>query len=64
MEVKVLLISANRTEINMRTMPLGLACVAQAARREGHTVGILDLVQTKDVKKTVTQAIKGFEPDI
>jgi radical SAM superfamily enzyme YgiQ (UPF0313 family) len=62
--MRVLLISANRTEINMRTMPLGLACVAQAARRRGHTVKILDLVQEKDVPGSITSAIADLDPEV
>jgi radical SAM superfamily enzyme YgiQ (UPF0313 family) len=62
--MRVLLISANRTEINMRTMPLGLACVAQAARREGHTVKVLDLVQEKDAPAAIAEAIVELDPEV
>ena len=46
--VKVLLISANREEINMRTWPLGLACVAAATRQAGHEVELLDMMDAKN----------------
>ncbi|HOE17757.1 MAG TPA: radical SAM protein [Syntrophorhabdaceae bacterium] len=62
--MRVLLISANRTEVNMRTMPLGLACVAQAAGREGHEVKILDLVQEKDVPGSIASAIADLDPEV
>jgi hypothetical protein len=39
--MKVLLISANTEQINMPTLPLGLACVAASARKAGHTVRYL-----------------------
>jgi radical SAM superfamily enzyme YgiQ (UPF0313 family) len=62
--VKVLLISANRTEINMRTMPLGLACVALAARGRGHPVKVLDLVHAEDPPAAIAAAITEFEPGL
>lgn len=62
--MRVLLISANRIEINMRSMPLGLACVAQAARREGHTVMMLDLAQAENPLDGITSAIRGFDPEL
>ncbi len=62
--VRVLLISANRTEINMRTMPLGLACVAQAVRDKGHTIHVLDLLQIEDAPSAVVTAIRGFDPEV
>ena len=36
--MSVLLISANREDINMPTLPLGLACVAAAVEQAGHAV--------------------------
>ena len=62
--MKVLLISANRTEINMRTMPLGLAFVAQAARRRGHEVMMLDLASVADMHAGIAQTINGFTPQV
>lgn len=62
--MRVLLISANRTEINMRTMPLGLACVAQAAMREGHAVKMLDLVQERDAPGSMAAAIAELDPEV
>jgi hypothetical protein len=46
--MRVLFVSANRTEIYMRTLPLGLACVASAAERAGHEVRLLDLLGAAD----------------
>ena len=62
--MRVLLISANRTEINMRTMPLGLACVAQSVRREGHAVKMLDLLQAEDAPGAIAAAIAELDPEV
>lgn len=62
--MRVFLISANRTEIHMRTMPLGLACVAEAARRQGHTVKALDLVGIEDTSVLIASVIEEFDPEV
>ena len=60
--MRVLLISPNREEINMRTLPLGLACVAAAVSRAGHEVELLDLMQEEDPQGAVRQALTVFQP--
>jgi radical SAM superfamily enzyme YgiQ (UPF0313 family) len=55
--MRVLLISANTEQINMPVLPLGLAYVAAAADRQGHTVKI-------DTQKALQEAIDGFNPEI
>lgn len=62
--MKVLLISANRSEINMRTMPLGLAFVAQALVSRHHTVKMIDCVGVDDIGPYVEEAIKSFQPGV
>lgn len=62
--MKVLLISANRTEINMRTMPLGLAFVAQALSDRHHSVRMIDCVGIADVESYIKDAIDSFRPDV
>lgn len=62
--MKVLLISANRTEINMRTMPLGLAFVAQALSDRGHGVKLVDCVGIGDVQSHIRDAVDNFGPDV
>jgi radical SAM superfamily enzyme YgiQ (UPF0313 family) len=62
--MRVLLISANRIEINMRAAPLGLACVAQAARQAGHAVKVLDLVGAGDVPGAIAGAVHEARPDV
>ena len=60
----MLLVSANRTEINMRTVPLGLACVASALRQGAHEVRMLDLMGVKDTSSMLAEAIGGFRPEV
>lgn len=62
--MRVLLISANKEEINMRTWPLGLACVAAATRQAGHEVEMLDLVDAKDPEFYIGETIRLFQPDL
>jgi radical SAM superfamily enzyme YgiQ (UPF0313 family) len=62
--MKVLIISANREEINMRTWPLGAACVAAAAEQSGHDVEFLDLMQVQDPQAAVSRIIEEFEPQV
>lgn len=61
--MRVLLISPNREEINMRTLPLGLACVAAAVSRAGHEVHLLDLMEEEDPRGAVRQALTVFQPE-
>ena len=42
--MKVLLVSANEETIGMLTLPLGAGCVAEATRRAGPEVEIVDLL--------------------
>jgi len=60
--MNVLLISANREDINMPTLPLGLACVAAAVEQAGHAVRFLDLLQVQDVAAAVEEAIRLSRP--
>ncbi len=62
--MRVLLISPNREEINMRTWPLGLACVAAAAIAAGHGVKILDFMLTRDPQERLRKTIEDFQPDV
>jgi radical SAM superfamily enzyme YgiQ (UPF0313 family) len=61
--MRVLFISANRTETNMRTIPLGLGCVAAAAQGAGHAVRVLDLIDAGDLSRALADAIHGFSPE-
>ena len=58
--MRVLLISANREEIYMRTLPLGLACVAAATKKQGHEVTLLDLMEEENPLESVRRTISRF----
>ncbi len=62
--MKVLLISANREEINMRAWPLGAACVADAAGRAGHDVHLLDLMHEGDPGPVLRKVVEDLLPDV
>jgi len=62
--MKVLLLSANTEQINMPTLPLGLACVAAATRKAGHEVTYLDLMAQEDVQEVIKEAMEKRSPDI
>jgi len=55
--VKLLLISANREPFPDPVFPLGLAYVAEAVRRQGHQIRILDLAFSRTPEKDVSRAI-------
>jgi radical SAM superfamily enzyme YgiQ (UPF0313 family) len=61
--VKVLLISANTEQFNMPAMPLGLGCVAAAARRAGHDVALLDLMFEINTRTVLKNIISEFQPE-
>ncbi len=61
--MRVLLISPYSVEINMPTLPLGLACVAEATQRADHDVQILDLLNEKDTQSILKDNIENFHPD-
>jgi radical SAM superfamily enzyme YgiQ (UPF0313 family) len=62
--MKVLLISANTSDINMPTLPLGLVCVATATKAAGHEVEVLDLLSQQEPQKHVQAAIEKLRPDV
>jgi radical SAM superfamily enzyme YgiQ (UPF0313 family) len=62
--MRVLLISANREEISMRTLPLGLACVAAATRKQGHEVILLDLMEEENPVESVRRNISSVDPEV
>ena len=62
--MKVLLISANTSEINMPTLPLGLVSVATATKAAGHEVEVLDLLSQHEPLAQVKAAIESFRPDV
>ena len=60
--MKVLVIAANTERGNMIAMPLGAGLVAGAARRAGHDIRFLDLLNCADPCGSVTQAIEALAP--
>ena len=62
--MKVLLISANTEQINMPVLPLGLAYVAAAIDKQGHSVKLLNLMMQTDTQKAVFGTIADFGPDL
>ncbi len=62
--MKVLLISVNTEQINILPLPLGLHCVAVAARNAGHEVKLIDLMTEKNNLVSITGAIESFSPEI
>lgn len=61
--MKVLLISANTEKFNMPTIPVGLAYVANATRRAGHDVTLLDLMFESDPLLAIRKKISELSPD-
>jgi radical SAM superfamily enzyme YgiQ (UPF0313 family) len=62
--MRVLLISANTEQVNIPPLPLGLDCVAQAARNAGHEVELLDLMSRGDIRSAVVHAHDALRPDV
>jgi radical SAM superfamily enzyme YgiQ (UPF0313 family) len=62
--MKVLLISANTSEINMPTLPLGLVSVATATKDAGHVVEVLDLLAQYEPLAQVKATIEKLQPDV
>jgi radical SAM superfamily enzyme YgiQ (UPF0313 family) len=62
--MKVLLISANREDADIRVPSLGLACIAAASEKAGHEVRLADLLVEKDPRAAVEQAVAAFRPEV
>jgi len=62
--MKVLLISANTEALNMAPLPLGLNCVAVAARNAGHDVHLLDLMGNGDSASIIHDAVQELTPEV
>jgi radical SAM superfamily enzyme YgiQ (UPF0313 family) len=62
--MRVLLISGNREDVDIRVPALGLACVAAAAENAGHEVNLMDLLVEQDPRAAVMEAIRNYGPDV
>jgi radical SAM superfamily enzyme YgiQ (UPF0313 family) len=62
--MNVLLISANTETLNMPILPMGLGMVAAAAKRAGHYVRFLDLLQESDPEVALSAAIASAKPEV
>jgi radical SAM superfamily enzyme YgiQ (UPF0313 family) len=62
--MRVLLISVNKEEINMKAWPLGAGCVATAALHAGHEVILLDLMSETAPESVATDVIRNFRPEV
>ena len=61
--MKVLLISENRCRDNLVPFPLGIACVAAAARQAGHEISCLDLMFSEDPAADTVERVRAFQPE-
>ena len=62
--MRVLLISANSERSIMPVPPVGLLCVAQAARDAGHETKVIDLMAEEDPSGRLAGAVERFHPDV
>ncbi len=61
--MRVLFISDNRCRDNIIPFPLGIACVAAAAKQAGHDISCLDLMFSEDPPADTVERIRSFKPD-
>jgi len=62
--MRVLMISANREDADIRVPALGLACVAAATENAGHKTRLLDLMTTETPREAVAESIREFKPQL
>jgi radical SAM superfamily enzyme YgiQ (UPF0313 family) len=62
--MRVLLVSANRAEINMTVVPFGMACVAEAMKAAGHQVRMLDLMAEPEPYGALERTVGEFRPEV
>jgi radical SAM superfamily enzyme YgiQ (UPF0313 family) len=62
--MRVLLVSANRERIPDPIFPLGLAYVAAATRRAGHSIAVTDLCFGRRPLDDLRQRVNEFQPDV
>lgn len=62
--MRVLIVSANRTQQPVPVIPFGACLVAQSARRSGHEVRFLDLMFQKDFVGALISELTQRPPDV
>ena len=62
--MRILLISVNRETVPAPVAPLGISCIAGAARRDGHEVELLDLCFSEDVVEDIPRAVARCSPEL
>jgi radical SAM superfamily enzyme YgiQ (UPF0313 family) len=62
--MRVLFISANREDINMPTLPMGMGCVAAATQKDGHDIRFVDLLTAGDMHAVVNKTLDEFAPGV
>jgi len=61
--MRVLLISGNREDVDIRVPALGLACVAAATEAAGYETRLLDLMTTTNPRRAV-ECLAQFHPEV
>jgi radical SAM superfamily enzyme YgiQ (UPF0313 family) len=62
--MKVLLISPNTEKTEIPVSPMGLACVAAAARQAGHEVLVVDMMPAEASLAQLGERLRAFSPDV
>lgn len=62
--VRVLIITGNQERLPDPILPLGVACIAAAAREHGHTVSIFDACFSVDYERDLAAAIVALAPEV
>ena len=62
--LRVPLLSANTERSPDPVFPLGAACMAAVAEREGHAVATLDLCFVDTPARVVSDALRTFDPEV
>lgn len=62
--MRILLVSPNTERVNMVALPMGLGLVAGAARRAGHEVTVLDLLDEPDPREALRRAVRSVDPRV
>ncbi len=62
--MRVLLVYANQARDFLPPPPVGLAYVAEATRRAGHQVAVVDLMPARMPEVVLRQAIRCFAPEV